>query len=213
MRGSELRRLVAAANCAVRLHPPAGRVDSRKPASESYSSPEPSQGRSPPGRRRRESVGLGSSPPADFWRDGPSGHTTASSAGPGHAQDGQATTRSSLSFNPPVWPLPDRGEGSADASRALEHTMTPFANFPSLPLAVSFNPNANSFNPNAGSFVPGGAPAFVPGQPYGGGAPYPPQGGPPPQGNPADYYNQYAGAYGAGAPPYGEPTGLGGLRI
>ncbi|BGP57865.1 translation termination factor GTPase eRF3 [Rhodotorula sphaerocarpa] len=85
--------------------------------------------------------------------------------------------------------------------------MTPFANFPSLPLAVSFNPNANSFNPNAGSFVPGGAPAFVPGQPYGGGAPYPPQGGPPPPGNPADYYNQYAGAYGAGAPPYGGQYG------
>ncbi|POY74770.1 hypothetical protein BMF94_2246 [Rhodotorula taiwanensis] len=63
-------------------------------------------------------------------------------------------------------------------------------------MAGNFNPNANSFNPNAGSFVPGGAPAFVPGQPYGGAAGYPQQGQP--QGNPADYYNQYAGAYAAG---------------
>ncbi|GAA5917497.1 hypothetical protein JCM8208_005176 [Rhodotorula glutinis] len=71
---------------------------------------------------------------------------------------------------------------------------------------AGFNPNAGSFNPNAGSFNPG-AGGFVPGQQYN---PYaqqqqqqqPQQG----QGNPADYYNQYAGAYGG----YGQPQQYGG---
>lgn len=76
-------------------------------------------------------------------------------------------------------------------------------------MSGGFNPGANSFNPNAGSFIPGGAPAFVPGQPYGGPAAYGAQQGQQQQqqqgGNPADYYNQYAGA------PYGAPgAGYGG---
>lgn len=71
-------------------------------------------------------------------------------------------------------------------------------------MSGGFNPGANSFNPNAGSFIPGGAPAFVPGQPYGGPAAYGGQQGQPQQGgNPADYYNQYAGAYGAPGAGYG----------
>lgn len=73
----------------------------------------------------------------------------------------------------------------------------------STQMSGGFNPGANSFNPNAGSFIPGGAPAFVPGQPYGGPAAYGAQQGQQQQqqqgGNPADYYNQYAGA------PYGAP--------
>ncbi|TNY22659.1 P-loop containing nucleoside triphosphate hydrolase protein [Rhodotorula diobovata] len=70
-----------------------------------------------------------------------------------------------------------------------------------------FNPNAGSFNPNAGAFNPGGAPAFVPGQqynPYAQQPQHPGQGQG--QGGPADYYNQYAGAYGG----YGQPQQYGG---
>ncbi|GAA5883754.1 hypothetical protein JCM3774_000579 [Rhodotorula dairenensis] len=108
-------------------------------------------------------------------------------------------------------------EGGAEAAAAIQlhgssaRLTRPIDRQRQVTMSGGFNPGANSFNPNAGSFIPGGAPAFVPGQPYGGPAAYgqPGQGQGQQQagGNPADYYNQYAGAYGAPGGGYGGQYG------